>query len=61
MLQINEGPPKYIGTTLSVDPWHYHVPSDNAMIDSGEGIKVTFYNGILLDMECVPMGRGGVR
>lgn len=40
------------GTVLSVEDYYYHVPSDNAMIDSGNGRRVkAFVNGRVVTRE----------
>lgn len=49
----------YVGVTLACSPWHYHVPSDNAMIDDGTGWELVVWTGHSVRTVRIATGRDG--
>lgn len=50
---------RWEGRVLSVSRWTYHVPSDNAMIDSGEGQEVQVWDDGRVVSYFISTGRDG--
>src|SRR5688572_11546511 len=49
---------EYEGAVLSQERYVYHVPSDNAMLDSGEGLRVKVWDQCAQTVEYVALQLG---